>query len=180
METFTNDAHIMDLARRFAISFCRNHRPWGMDFDDVLSRILEEYVKVDWDVPDREAAARTAISYALNRCRDESKANRARLQPFQIRKAIERGEDVDKAINRLGNDIAAYYRRGNLDVVKERYLKIAIRHMHPNDAELCRAYLKLKSWQKVAEKFGYSEGSFRRDVLPGLAKRGREIWKKVW
>lgn len=187
MNTIINDQHIMDLAKRSAAAFCRNYRPWGMDVEDVQARIWDCYAAAEQQIvchpegtPEREAAARTAIAYALNACRDASKANRSRLQPFQVRKAIERGENADRAMNRLGNDMEAWYRRGNSAAAKHRYLKIAFRHMQPRDVAICRAYLELLSWAEVAEKFGYSEGSFRRNVLPGLARRAQAVWKKVW
>ena len=52
--------------------------------------------------------------------------------------------------------------------------------MDPKDVAICRAYLEILSWEKVAEKFGYSEGDFRRNVMPGLKKRAQAVWHKVW
>lgn len=187
MDIIGQDQFIMELGRRAARAFCKNHHPWGMDIDDVKARIWDYYAAAEPDIvchpkhsPEREAAARTAIAYALNKCRDESKAWRVRMQPFQIRKAYERGENIDKAMNRLGNDIEAWYKRGNSDKLKHRYLKIAFRHMLPRDVAICRAYLKLLSWEAVAKEFGYSEGDFRRNVMPGLKERAQAVWHKVW
>ena len=186
-ELFAHDTHIMDLAERSAKAFCAKHHPWGMDVDDVLTHIRialwEDETNIlaqPKDSPQRYEAARVAIGRALNKVRDESKYHRARLQPFQVRKAYERGENIDKAMNRLSNDMEAWYKRGNSDKLKRRYLKIAFRHMLPKDVEICRAYMKLGSWERVAAKFGYSEGDFRRKVIPGLQARAQAVWKKVW
>lgn len=187
MEIIREDAHIMALADRSARAFCANYRPWGMDVDDVRSRIWECYAKVEpqivchpKDSPEREAAARTVIAVALNHCKDESKANRARMQPFQVRKAYERGENPDRAAVALGEDIADFYRRGNSAAQRRHYLHIALRHMEPRDAAICRAYLELVSWEAVAKRFGYSEGDFRRKVMPGLKERAQAVWRKIW
>ena len=187
MNILVQDQFIMDLAKRSAISFCRNHRPWGMDADDVHQTIRVQFWKDEIDItihpkdsPERLAAAKRSIGIALNKMRDASKHERSCLQPFQVRKAYERGENIDKAMNRLGNDMEAWYKRGNSDKLKHRYLKIAFRHMLPKDVEICRAYMKLGSWEKVAAEFGYSEGDFRRNVMPGLKERAQAVWKKVW
>ena len=187
MKIIKQDTHIMALADRSARAFCSNYRPWGMDVDDVRSRIWECYAVAESKIvchpvgsPEREAAARTAIAYALNRCRDESKANRVRIQPFQIRKAYERGENLDRAYNALGEDIVNVYCHGSSEAQKRRYLRIALHHMEATDAAICRAYLKHCSWAKVAAQFGYSEGDFRRKVMPGLKERAQAVWRKVW
>lgn len=187
MNIIKDDQTLMDMAKHSAISFCRNYHPWGMDVDDVLSRIFENYalreseiVCYSKDAPERKVAARIAIAYALNACRDESKANRARLQPYQIRKALANGTNIDQSINQLGNDMRAWYQHDNLSTLMHHYLEIALRYMQPNDAAICRTYLKLGSWEAVAKKFGYSNYSFYRHILPGLTKRARAVWKKVW
>lgn len=187
MNIIIQDQHLMDLAKRSAVSFCQKHHPWGMEADDVLQTIRVQYWKDECNIvvhamhtPEREAAAKKSISIALNKMRDASKHERSCLQPFQVRKAYERGENIDKAMNQLGNDMEAWYKRGNSDKLKRRYLKIAFRHMLPKDVEICRAYMKLGSWERVAEKFGYSEGDFRRKVIPGLQARAQAVWKKVW
>ena len=104
MDIIIRDQFIMELGRRSARAFCKNHHPWGMDVDDVTARIWDYYAAAESDIvchpqhsPEREAAARTAIAYALNKCKDESKANRVRMQPYQVRNAYERGENIDKA-----------------------------------------------------------------------------------
>ena len=187
MDIIIRDQFIMELGRRSARAFCKNHHPWGMDVDDVTARIWDYYAAAEPDIvchpqhsPEREAAARTAIAYALNKCKDESKANRVRMQPYQVRNAYERGENLDRAYNALGEDIANFYRRGNSAALRRKYLRIAFRYMDPRDVAICRAYLELLSWEAVAKRFGYSEGDFRRNVMPGLKERAQAVWKKVW
>lgn len=186
-ELLAHDTHIMDLAARSAKAFCAKHHPWGMDVDDILTHIRialwedEANILVQpKDSPHREEVARVAIGRALNRVRDESKYHRARLQPFQVRKAYGAGRDVNRARRDLAEDICRDRRRGSFAALRRKHLYIAFRYMEPRDVAICRAFLELLSWKKVARRFGYSEGDFRRNVMPGLERRAQAVWKKVW
>lgn len=187
MDIISKDTHVMELARRSARAFCANHHPWGMGVDDVYSRILEFYAAAEEHIvrfaegsKDREDAAKATIAYALNVCRDESKANRARLQPYQVRKAYERGEDIDKAYRVLGEDFALFFSRDDEDIEREKALYAAIEKMPPRFRRYCKLYLDFETWREVARICDIDYDFFRHRLMPAMRKVGERIWKTVW
>lgn len=179
-----SDPKTMEMAKAEATAFYATHPLWGMDADDVIVLVQVALWNAEWAilaVPEgsRIEAIRTVISFALNEAKDESKANRSRLQPFPIGKAYMAGKDVTAAyLDMVEEEKSAY------EVLEEKrellaHLEIAISLMGEY-AQYCRDYIDLESWDKVAEMHGIPASTFRRRKLPRMARRGRVIWAKIW
>ena len=187
------DPKVMELAKREASAFCAKHRPWGLTEEDVALHILFTLWNAEWvlmAIPDEQRrweAILAVTSTALGEARDESKANRSRLQPPEVRKvAIEHG-DVDAAYVELGKRYADHYGLSDKKTKEDRQdaMWAAINLLGEEFAKYCIAYLDDQSdtygsWGRVAQHFGIPPTTFSRRILPRMARLGRKVWKLVW
>lgn len=187
------DPKVMELAKREASAFCARHHPWGLTEDDVALHIVYTLWNAEWvlmAIPDEQRrweAILAVTSTALGEARDESKANRSRLQPPEVRKvAIEHG-DVDAAYVELGKRYADHYGLSDKKTKEDRQdaMWAAINLLGEEFAKYCIAYLDDQSdtygsWGRVAQHFGIPPTTFSRRTLPRMARLGRKVWKLVW
>ena len=180
----------MAMATAQAQAFCAHYHPWGMTEEDVAQFIVIAIWDAEWvllAIPEgkaRDEALKAVVSTALGLVRDESKANRSRLQPYQVTKVALAGGDVDTAYVNLGKRFAEKFATDPDEREKLEYLKDAVSLLGQPYAKYCMEYLNPwigdGSWDKVADHHGISPSTFRHRELKEMARRGKRIWKMMW
>lgn len=178
---------ITALAQADAKAFFFKFHPWGLDEEDVAERIITSISDAEWvllAIPEgdcRDEAIKAVASTAIGHIRDDSKAARSQLQPFQVTKVALAGGDVNAAYEELGKRIAEKFATDKDAEEKMGYLQEAIKMLGEPYAKYCYAYLFdfecEGSWDRVAERFGITPTTFRRRELKVMARRGNRIWK---
>lgn len=181
------DSNLVDAANARAAKYVHDRKPQGIGYDEVRDDILKEFYLRRFDI---NAAAEKqdivalgdlledAVSAALGDASNESHKHVRKLVPYQVRNA-----DVylqDKAFDDLARDMADYFNRQARRETEAWFVRCAIRHLRPSDQRIAQAYMEEGSWERVATRFGMSEGSFRRNVLPGFISRFKDEWAKCW
>ena len=181
------DSNLVDAANCRAAKYIHDHKPQGVGFGEVRDDILKEFflrreafnaAAAKGDVVALGDLLEEAVSVALGDASNESHKHYRKLVPFQVRNA-----DVylqDKAFEDLALDMSDYFRRQSRRETEAWFVRCAIRHLCPSDQRIAKAYMEEGSWERVAFRFGRSEGDFRRHVLPGFVARFKEEWERCW
>ncbi len=181
------DSNLVDVAKSRAAKYIHDRKPQGVGFDEVRDDILKEFFLRRFDInvaAEREDVAglgdllEEAVSAALGDASNESHKHVRKLVPFQIRNAEKELED--KAWEDLARDMADYFRSQSRRETEAWFVRCAIRHLSKADRRIAGAYMELGSWERVASRFGMSEGHFRRHVLPGFVARFKDEWARCW
>lgn len=180
----------MAMAQAQGRNFCAKYHPWGLTDEDVAMRIIVATLDAEWvllaikEGPARDEATKAVVSTALGWCRDESKENRSRLQPFQVTKVALAGGDIDAAYVDLGKKFAEKYGCDPDERDKMEYLKEAIKLLGKPYSTYCFEYLDPwqgdGSWEKVAALHRINPSTFRHRELKEMATRGKRIWSLMW
>lgn len=178
---------LLIIAQSRAAKYVHDRKPQGLGVGDVTDYILMEFWRRDKEI---KAAARSgdgealgdiledATNVALGRASNESHKHVRKLVPYQVRDAD--AYLADKAYEDLARDMADYFHRQSRRETEAWFVRCAIRHLGLPDRLIAAAYMELGSWERVAFRFGISEGHFRRHVLPGFIARFKAEWRKCW
>ena len=181
------DPSLVDAANCRAAKYIHDRKPQGIGYDEVRDDILKELFLRRHDI--NAAAERKdpvvlgdlleeATSAALGDASNESHKHVRKLVPYQVRNTERELED--KAWEDLARDMADYFRSQSRRETEAWFVRCAIRHLSKTDRRIAGAYMDLGSWERVANRFGMSEGHFRRHVLPGFIARFKEESARCW
>lgn len=181
------DSNLVDVANRRAAKYIHDRKPLGIGFDEVRDDILKEFFLRRFDI---NAAAQRgdsvalgdlleeAVSAATGDASNEGHKHIRKLVPFQVRNAEK--NLADKAWEDLARDMTDCIRSQSRRETEAWFARCAIRHLSQTDRRIAGAYMELGSWERVANRFGMSEGHFRRHVLPGFIARFKDEWARCW
>ena len=181
------DPNLVSAANTRAAKYIHDKHPRGFGFDEVRDDILLEFYRrrdaINAAAEKEDAVAlgdllEEAYNAAINKAANESRKNERRLVPFQVRNAGVYLED--KAYDDLARDMADYFVRQSKREQDAWFVRTAIRHLKKRDRLIAGAYMELGSWERVAHRFGRTEGDFRRHDLPGFIARFKEEWTLCW
>lgn len=181
------DPNLVSAANIRAARYIHDKHPRGFGFDEVRDDILLEFYRrrdeINAAAEKEDAAAlgdllEEACNAAINKAANESRKNERRLVPYQVRNAGVYLED--KAYDDLARDMADYFVRQSKREQDAWFVRTAIRHLTKRDRLIAGAYMELGSWERVAHRFGRTEGDFRRHDLPGFIARFKEEWARCW
>lgn len=179
--------NLVDVAKRRAAKYVHDRKPQGISVDEVKDDILLEFGNrrdaIMLAVANKDAEAfgallEEAVVAATNKASNEGHKHVRKLVPFQVRNAGAYLED--KAWEDLARDMADYFFCQSRRETEAWFVRCAIHHLSKSDRRIAKAYMELDSWEKVAHRFGMSEGTFRRRVLPGFIARFKDEWAKCW
>lgn len=177
--------NLLDVAKSRAAKYVHDRKPQGVGVDEVKDDILLEFVNrrdaimlavMNEDIVAFGDLVEEAITAATNKASNEGHKHVRKLVPFQVRNAGAYLED--KAWEDLARDMADYFSSQSKRETEAWFVRCAIRHLSRADRRIAQAYMELGSWEKVANRFGMSEGHFRRHVLPGFIARFTEEWAR--
>jgi len=161
---------------------------WGQSKEDICEKAYEAVWEKGARTPGQ---ADEAIYAALSEARDESKANRARLEPYQARKAEKKVRDgLDEklrtaeearqdALQELVDDMAAFSQRSSCRDFDMLRVRKAVKALDEADQAFLKDFKECGSISAVAEARGIAPTSFRRDFWEGFKARFLKAWEEV-
>lgn len=162
---------------------------WGQSEADICEKALEAVWESGARTPQE---AKRAIYAALGAARDDSKANRSRLEPFQVRNAAKKAEAGKDEKGRLPDsarqaafrefieDLEHFSQRSSFREVDRMRVRAAIRTLDDADKAFWLDYKANGcSVSAVACARGIASTTFRRDFWEGFRVRFRVAWEDV-
>jgi len=162
---------------------------WGQSMEDICEKALEAVWEAGARTPQQ---AERAVYAALASARDAAKANRARLEPYQVRKAEKKaasGTDAkgrspeaarQAAFGEFVEDCALFSQRSSFRDFDKLRVRAAIRTMSEEDRKFWKDYkANGASVSAVAAARGIAPTTFRRDFWEGFRRRFRVAWENV-
>ena len=175
------------LVTRLTAKFlAQNSRLWVMSRNDVLIAVLEAVAEKR---PLGETAVRKVIWDTLNgKVKNDSKANRVRLVPCQVRNAedearrngLETSTPAQAAYREFLNDFALYSQRSAFRHADRLAVRWVYGKLTKEEKAVCRRYVANRfSVKRAAESVGKSETTYRREEWDPMRDHFRELWKQV-
>ena len=156
----------------------KHPRLWGQSKEDVFAKAFEAV----WESGARTPAqADKAIFTALGKCRDNSKHNRASLEPYHVRKAEKEAlaansnKDLDavrqQAYKEFLEDYALVSQRSAFRDFDRLRVQEAVAVLDPADREIAQRFMQLGSIKAVALSFKIAPRTYLRNEWADFKER---------
>ena len=173
--------------RKTVANFVWNHPAlWGQSKADVFAKAFEAV----WESCARTPSqANKAIFAALNKCRDVSKHNRSRLEPYHVRKAERKAADSNlirdvEAVRQAAfmwflEDYASDSQRTAIREFDRIRVRVTLAALSPADREIAHRYMRLGSIKAVALSFNVAPRTYLRREWADFRKRFIAAWNAL-